>query len=344
MAPIEIAPERGSTLILTGEDVKSVLSLDDCFEALESVLGEAARAGTPPPEILGLHVEGGGFHVKAAAARLGGFYAAVKINGNFPDNPALRGLPTVQGVIVLSDASDGRVLALLDSAEITALRTGAATAVAARRLALPESSVATIIGCGIQGRVQLRSLTRVLPLRRAWALDADLEVARRFAAEMSESLDLAVTPTDDLARATLDSHVCVTCTPSHRAFLRTEHLRPGAFVAAVGADHPEKQELHPELFQDSTIVVDLLDQCLTIGDLHHAVEAGVVTRDAVHADLAAVVTGARPGRSSDSERIVFDSTGTALQDVAAAALAYERSLQGDHGRWVGLAAGTEART
>jgi len=343
MKAIEDAPKTGSTLILTGEDVRSVLDLDACIAAVERVLAAHARDGLPAPGVLALPVDGGGFHIKAAAARLGRFYAAAKVNGNFPDNPRRRHLPTIQGVLVLSDASDGRVLAILDSAEITTLRTGATTAVAAKHLARPESSVVTIVGCGVQGRVQLRALTRVLPLRRAWAVDVDPDVARRFAAEMSQSLDVIVTPTDDLARATLDSDVCVTCTPSHRPFLRSEHVRPGAFVAAVGADHPEKQELHPELFRDATIVVDVLEQCVAIGDLHHAVTAGTVTPDDVHADLAAIVTGARPGRTSEAERILFDSTGTALQDVAAAAIAYECSLSDERAHRVVLAA-PESRT
>ncbi|HEY9284995.1 MAG TPA: hypothetical protein VIP46_16190, partial [Pyrinomonadaceae bacterium] len=108
-------------------------------------------------------------------------------------------------------------------------------------------------------------------------------------------------------------------------------VRPGAFVAAVGADNPTKQEIDPSLMRSSKIVVDLLDQCALIGDLRHALAAGAVTRADVHAELGEIIAGRKTGRTSAEEIIVFDSTGTALQDAAAAALAYERALRSGTG-------------
>src|SRR5262249_57156627 len=118
----------------------------------------------------------------------------------------------------------------------------------------------------------------------------------------------------------------VTCTPSNRWFLDRTYVMPGAFIAAVGADNPEKQEIEPELLAEHVVIADVLDQCAAIGDLHHAIDAGVMKRDDVRAELAAVIAGSKPGRLSDDEVIIFDSTGTALQDVAAAALVYERPI------------------
>jgi alanine dehydrogenase len=130
----------------------------------------------------------------------------------------------------------------------------------------------------------------------------------------------------DLAAATRRSDVVVTCTTARRWILGRGDLPPGAFVAAVGADYPEKQEIEPALLAESTVVVDIVEQCERMGDLHHAIAAGLMTRDDVAADLAAVVSGRKPGRRSADEVVIFDSTGTALQDVAAAAIAYERAL------------------
>jgi len=328
-----------ATLVLTGNDVRDVLDMDECIAALEHVFTLHASGAMPRPGVLGMEVGGGSFHVKAAAAPLARSYFAAKTNGNFPDNPSRRRLPTIQGVIVLSDAANGRVLALLDSIEITALRTGAATAVAAKHLARADSAVVTIVGCGVQGRVQLRALSRVLPLARALAVDADAGAARRFADEMSDSLGIAVTPMGDLTAATLASDVCVTCTPARTPIVGAGDIRPGTFVAAVGADHDEKQEIHPDLFRDATVVVDVLDQCLAIGDLHHAVAAGAIAPHEVHGELGEIVAGTKPGRSTVEERTLFDSTGTALQDVAAAALAYERAKAAGLGTPIVLAAG-----
>jgi ornithine cyclodeaminase/alanine dehydrogenase-like protein (mu-crystallin family) len=284
--------------------------------------------------VLSVPARDGGFHIKAAGLQLDRTYFAAKINGNFFQNTPRFGLPNIQGVIVLCDGDNGYPLAVMDSIEITIVRTGAATAVAAKYLARQDSQVATICGCGNQGRIQLRALTRVRPLQRAYAFDADAGQARRFADAMSAELGIEVTAISDLARAVAQSDICVTCTPSRQPFLNRGEVRPGTFIAAVGADSPEKQELDPALLASNPVVVDILEQCATIGELHHALEQGLVTRADVRAELGEVIVGRKPGRASDAETIIFDSTGTALQDVAAAAIVYEKALSA--GRGVGL--------
>jgi ornithine cyclodeaminase/alanine dehydrogenase-like protein (mu-crystallin family) len=243
-----------------------------------------------------------------------------------PANGARRGLPTIQGVVVLSDGEDGRPLALLDSMEITALRTGAATAVAARHLARADARVATVVGCGRQGRIQIAALARVRPLELVQAVDADPAVAARFAKEMSAQLGLEVRAAGSLAEVAPRSDIVVTCTPSRAPLLHRADVAPGTFVGAVGADNETKQELEPALMAVGTIVVDSLEQCATIGDLHNALAAGVVSLGQVHAELAQVVAGQRPGRRSAEEITIFDSSGVAIEDVAAAAAVYEKAV------------------
>lgn len=314
------------TLLLTRGDVADLLTLDECIAAVEAGSRRQAEGAAIGPGVLGLHVPDGGFHIKAAGLRLARFYVAAKINANFPDNVARRSLPTIQGVVVLSDGETGRPLAVLDSMEITALRTGAATAVAARYLARPEARVATVVGCGRQGRIQLAALARVRRLGRVHAVDADPGLAERFAREMSAQLGLDVRPAGSVAEAAPGSDICVTCTPSRRPLLRRVDVAPGAFVAAVGADSEHKQELEPALMAAATIVVDSLEQCAAIGDLHHALAAGAVSIDRVHAELAQVVAGQKAGRRSAEEITIFDSTGVAIEDVAAAAAVYEKAV------------------
>jgi len=325
------------TLLLTRRDVAALLDLDECIAAVEQAFRLHGQGKTKPPGILGFPYPDGGFHIKAAGLDLARPYFAVKTNGNFFGNRERFGMPAIQGIIVLCDGDNGYPLALLDSIEITITRTGAATAVAAKHLARPESAVATICGCGNQGRVQLEALSRVRPIRRVHAFDTDSERAKQFSQRLSEELGIRVEAATDLAKAARASDICVTCTPSRRAFLRREDVTPGTFVAAVGADSPEKQELEPELLASAKVVVDILEQCATIGELHHALEQGLMSRDRVHAELGEVIALRRPGRESDAEIIVFDSTGTALQDVAAAALVYERAVSSRAGRTVDLA-------
>ena len=328
------------TLVLSRADVARLLPMPDCIEVVERAFLQHAQGESIPPGVLGTHVDGGGFHIKSAgllAAVDGRPLFAAKVNANFPGNPSRFGLPTIQGIIALFDAADGRVLALLDSIEITSLRTAAATAVAARHLA-PDRAVVTICGCGEQSRYQLRALSCVRSVERIMAHDLDPERANRFAREMSPELGVEVTVIAEPADSSRDTTVWVTCTPARHWFLGRAHVAPGAFVAAVGADHPEKQEVEPELLAACAVIADILEQCAVMGDLHHALALGVMRREDVRAELAEVVSGRKKGRLSAQEIVVFDSTGTALQDVAAAALLYERACSTGAGLSIDLSA------
>jgi alanine dehydrogenase len=319
-------------LLLNRDDVTALLSLPDCIIAVEEVLRQHARGELPlNPGVLGAHVPGGGFHIKTAALAGSPGYFAAKVNANFPGNPASVGLPTIQGIIALFETGSGRPLAVLDSIEITAVRTAAATAVAARYLATAEASTVTICGCGSQGRSHLRALSQVRPIAQAFALDLDPARARRFAEELEPELAVSVTSTATLATAVAASDICVTCTPARSPIFPADLLHPGLFLAAIGADSPDKQELEPAVLQRARVVVDILEQAAAMGDLHHAIAAGVMAAGDVHATLGEVIAGLRPGRISAEEVFVFDSTGTALQDVAAAALVYERAQEAGRG-------------
>lgn len=328
--------KNSGTLILTRREVARLLDLDECLAAVEEAFRLLGEGQTEAPGILGFTRPDGGFHIKAAGLNLRRPYFAVKTNGNFFRNRERFGMPSIQGAIVLCDGENGYPLALLDSIEITIARTGAATAVATKYLARPAASVATICGCGQQGRVQLRALARVRSIERVFAFDAVRVRAEQFAEELSAELRIPIESVSDLPRAVRSSDIGVTCTPSRRAFLARQDVTPGTFIAAVGADSAEKQELEPELVSSAKLVVDSLEQCATIGELHHALEKGLMTKGQVHAELAEVVVGRKPGRESEAEVIVFDSTGTALQDVAAAAAVYEKAISAGMGLAVDL--------
>ena len=320
-----------STLILSRRDVLELLTLHDCIDAVEQAFRLHADGRTLGPGVLGVPAADGGFHIKAAGLIGERSYFAAKTNANFPDNPRRFGLPTIQGTVVLADASTGEPLAVMDSASVTALRTGAATAVAAKFLARREARTATIVGCGVQGEIQLAAIAAILPLQRAWVLDTDHARAEALAVRAEASLGFHVEAGRDLRAALRDSDVCVTCTSSRRAFLTATDVAPGTFIAAVGADNRGKQELESAFVASATLVVDVFEQCAEIGELQHALAAGLITRDRVHAELADVVAGRRPGRTRPDEITIFDSSGTALQDVAAAMVVYEKARAAGRG-------------
>ena len=316
--------------------MQALLSIDACIDAVEEAFLAQARGHAIKAGVLGTHVDGGGFHVKTSGLSRGRHYFAAKINANFPRNRVLNGRPTIQGVIALHDASTGILLALLDSVEITTLRTAAATAVAAKLLARKEAGTVTVIGCGVQGRSQLLALSRIRSLVGVNAYDVDARIAREYADEMSRLTGCAIEAVDDYRTAARASDIIVTCTPAHAPVLGKSDVRQGTFIAAVGADSEVKQELEPALVASCKVVVDMMEQCATIGDLHHALHAGLMRREDVHAELGDIVSGRRPARESAAEVIIFDSTGTALEDVAAASLVYERALEAGAGSEIAL--------
>jgi ornithine cyclodeaminase/alanine dehydrogenase-like protein (mu-crystallin family) len=248
---------------------------------------------------------------RAMPAR-GGGYAVLKWVTSFPGNPE-RGLPTVGGIVLLSDAADGRLLAQLDAGALTALRTGAAAVLAAETLG-PDEGPAAVVGCGVNGR----AVARTFLARGRDVLLWDLDAARvgRVAGELGAGV------ASSRAEA-LGAGVVVTVTPGREPLFVGGSLRAGQHVSLVGADGPGKAEIEVEELARVRVVVDEWEQASHNGDVSRAVEAGALGRDDV-AELGRILTGEEQGRAADDEITVFDSTGLAVQDLAVAALVYER--------------------
>jgi alanine dehydrogenase len=316
-------------LMLSRSDVARLMDYAGYVDAVEAAFRAAIDGRAVAPPAAAIHLPDGSFHAKGAALLGDAPAVAIKLNGNYPNNRTAHGLPTVQGIIYLADVTNGRPLAVMDSIEITINRTGAATTLAARHLARPESRIAMICGAGVQGRIQAVAIAAALKLDRLHVWDIRPEAASALAHDLGRELRIDVRTSDSLAAAR-ESDVIVTCTASRQAFLTPELVRPGTFIAAVGADNPDKQEIDPRLYAASTVVVDSLEQAMEIGDLHHALKAGV-TPQQVHATLGEVLAGRKPGRTDPAAITLFDSTGMGLQDVAAAAEVYRRALRAGAG-------------
>jgi alanine dehydrogenase len=312
-------------LILTRRQIAGLLK----FEEYVTVVGQAFRAHAEglsmPPALMHVDAPDGEFHIKAGGLLSPEPYFALKSNGGFFHNRERYGMPNIQGMVILASAANGLPLAVMDSMEITIQRTGAATAIAARYLARKNSSVVTMCGCGNQGRIQLRAICHTLPIRKAFAFGLTIEESRAFADAMSAEHNIVVEPTADLPAALRQSDVCVTCTPARKALIGAADVPPGMFIAAIGADSPDKQELDAHLLPLASVYGDLLDQCAEVGEFHHAMEQGLLRREDFRGELGALIAGAVCGRTSPDEITIYDSTGTALQDVAAAVAVYRKA-------------------
>jgi ornithine cyclodeaminase/alanine dehydrogenase-like protein (mu-crystallin family) len=311
-------------LLLSRSTISRLATTRDYLDAMQTAFADLANGRYEVPQVGHVPGIGGTFHVKSARREGSPGLAAIKVNANFPGNVVQGQLPTIQGFVALLDAQCGCVLALMDSIEITARRTAAASALAAKYLAKPQSQRLAIIGCGVQASYHLEALLDVAPIESVAFCDPRNDAADAFAARVRE---LGLTPKRDSdARAAVRrADIVVTVTTSTRPLLALADIGPGTFVAGVGADNPAKHELAPDLLKASRVIVDSLAQASTMGDLHHAIESGAMRTGDAHGDLAQLAAGRITGRSSGAERWVFDSTGLAIQDLAAAAMIYERA-------------------
>ena len=263
-----------------------------------------------PPKVYVPAYPAGDFRAMPA---LGAGHAALKWVTSYPGNPA-RGLPTVTGLVLLSDASDGSLVAVFDAATVTALRTGAAAVLAAETLGA-GAGPAAVIGAGVNGRAAAR--TFVARGREVLLWDLDEQRAR----EAAEELGAGVAASREQALA---ADVVVTVTPGHEPLFEPGSLRVGQHVSLMGADGPGKAEIAVEELVRTHVFCDDWEQASHNGELAHAVEAGALERGQV-TELGAVLAGDADGRRTDDEITTFDSTGLAIQDLAIALAAMERA-------------------
>jgi len=296
----------------TGSQVREAVSPERAVEAVRDAFVAYARGEwTMPPKVYVPAYPAGDFRAMPA---LGAGHALLKWVTSFPGNPA-KGLPTVTGLVLLSDASNGMLKAVLDAGAVTALRTGAAAVVAAETLGRADAETAAVIGAGVNGEAVAR--TFVARGRRVLLWDVDQaraeEVAERIGAERAASRDEA-----------LAADLLVTVTPGKEIVLGEGSLQPGQHASLMGADGPGKAEIAVEELARVGVFCDDWEQASHNGDLVHAVEAGVLTRDDV-SQLGDVLIGTAEGRTSDGDITIFDSTGLAIQDLAIALAAMERA-------------------
>lgn len=304
-------------LMITQSDIERLLAPVDYIDLIEDVFAAYARGDTLPSRLAHLDSPPGEFHIKAGG--LGGV-VGVKIGACFYDRPATLGLPSIVGVIVLFDGSNGQPLLFLESATVTRLRTAAATAVAVRHLALPHASTLAVLGTGAQAASHIEAIRAVRPIERVIVWGRDQAKAGRFAAD--HGAHLATTP----AEAARQADIVVTLTPATQPYLGLRDVRPGTLVAAVGSDAPAKRELHDDLLAGAALITDVTHQCAEVGELHHRPETPV------RAELGEIVLGATPGRRNADEIVVYDSTGTAIQDVTAAQALYAAAVKNGAGQ------------
>jgi ornithine cyclodeaminase/alanine dehydrogenase-like protein (mu-crystallin family) len=309
--------ERREIALLSGRDLRRLLDPKLVIEALREAYAALADNPGDQGRSVGFMIDGGSIHVKSGLLPGSHLAFASKVNVNLPDNWKLRQLPTIQGVVVVSDAKDGRPLAMLESMTLTGIRTAATAALAAGYGARKHSKRTAIIGCGAQVSDQLEAIKAVFSLESVRVFDVDAARAEAFARANSTTM-CSVAAAPSVRDAVRDVDICITCTTSKSAVLTDDLDLKGCFVAAIGADNPEKQEIAAALMRRARVLVDDIEACASGGDLNHALRAGAMSKDQVHAELAELAAGRKRGRMTEDGLVIFDSSGSGVQDVAAA--------------------------
>ena len=317
-------------LWLTRSDVESLLDMPAAIEGVADAFRLIYQGEAELPVRANIPVARHDGSLMSMPAYLGGQMDALgaKLISFYGTNPTVRGLPAIQGNVVLFDGRDGALLALMDAGYLTAMRTGASGGVAARYLAREDARTLTIFGSGVQAPYQVEAVLCERAVERVFVLSRTPANAEALADALRRSFDVSVEATTDVEMAVEAADIVVTATSAHDPLFDGGLLRPGVHVTGIGSHLPYASEVDAVALQRSKVVVDQMSACLEeAGDLIQPIKDGLYDASQIHAEIGAIIEGDSPGRSSDDEITFFKSVGLAAQDVAVARIVYQRALE-----------------
>jgi ectoine utilization protein EutC len=313
--------------IFKEEEIRNLISYPEAIAAMEKafVAYSAGKAMVPPVVHLDVPENEGEVHIKSAYV-LGTPSYTVKIASGFYKNKE-RGLPLSGGMMLVFDSQTGYPLAfLLDNGYLTDFRTAAAGAVASKYLAPQEVQQVAVIGAGMQGRMQVQALSFVRKFTRVKVYDHRTTNIVRYLEDMRGKVDADFSAAGTVRDAVRGSQIVITATPSREALIDAPWVGPGTHITALGSDGPHKQELDPQILaKPNRVFADSIEQCVKLGEIHHAVKNDLLKREDIDGELGQIISGAIPGRQSADEITVCDLTGVGVQDAFIAALAFEKA-------------------
>jgi alanine dehydrogenase len=317
------------TLFLSRKDIESVLRMEDAIEAVESAFRSHGLGTVTLPLRTSIRVEKNNGSVLFMPAYIGAMEAlGIKVVSIYPENPSKYNLPTILGVVLLTDVKTGDTLAIMDGAYLTSIRTGAASGVATKYLARKDAKKVGIIGTGVQGRTQLIAISKVRKVENVKAFDIIRDRCEAFCSELSKELGVHVTPVDSSEKAVRGSDIIATASTSKTPVLMGNWLEEGAHVNAIGSHSPTARELDVTAIKRARVIVDSREAALKeAGDLIIPISEGLITSDHIYAELGEIINGKRPGRENQKTITIFKSQGLAIQDISTASKVYEVALK-----------------
>jgi len=318
------------TLILTREDVISVLDMKDCMNVVEKAFVELVngtavlplRIGITPPDGLALYMPAYLREMKALAC---------KVVTVYKNNPAKHNMPTTIGKVLLQDPETGDVICIMDGGYLTAVRTGAVSGVATKYLARKQKSYSLgIFGTGVQARMQLWAVSVAVKLDKVFVYDISDDAVQAFIKDMTVQHHLNIEKANSPDELLKVSNILVTATSSSVPIFEGSSVKEGTHINGIGSHTPNARELDSTIIKRSRFIGDSKQACFSeAGDIMIPLKEGVITEDHFFAELGEIITGAKTGRTENEDKIItlFKSNGLAIQDVATAKLVYDKAIQ-----------------
>jgi len=317
------------TLLLNKDEVGSLIDLDAILAAVENGYRSFNSGLVVQPNFMAIELPGTheGLDVKGGLDMGGGYIALKSSSGGYDNNPKL-GLPIGINTVLLFEAKTSALKCIMDGTWITGCRTGAAGAISVKYLARADAEKLCIIGAGKQARRQLLAIMRVRKLTEVLVWDAFPQYLDAYVKEISEETGLKIRKCTTAEEAVRGADIVVTTTRGRSGpIVKKEWIQPGTHIVAIGADMPDKQELSVDIFSGAKVANDSIDLCVRSGETHNAVEAGIIRKEDIYAEIGEIILGNKPGRENPDEVTIFDTVGMSIQDNVTAAMLYKGALE-----------------
>ncbi|WP_413791152.1 MULTISPECIES: ornithine cyclodeaminase family protein [unclassified Pseudomonas] len=327
-----------NTLLLTKEEVGSLIAMKDVIDAVAQAYKAFNNEQVVQPDYIGIHLPPprGEIDFKIGYCKTSELISMKASSGGFIDNPATHDVPNSMGTVLLFDARSCALICVMDASLLTHLRTGASGAISVQVLARKDSRVITSIGTGNQARMQIRAIHEVMDIEAIHAWSRNPDALCRYKVDIEREFGIPVIVANSKKEAVEQADILITTTRGTGSLVEADWVKPGTHIIAIGTDQKGKQELDPAIFRHAKIVNDSISQCIEKGETWHPLNEGVITKADIHGEIGEILLGRKPGRESDDEITIFDSTGMAIQDNTTSEKIYRNAIANNVGTFFGF--------
>jgi alanine dehydrogenase len=321
------------TLLLNRQDVEGLISIKEVIATVEEAYKAFNSGQVIQPAYTCIHLPPprGEIDFKLGYCEANEIISMKASSGGFPNNPIEHSVPSGMGTILLFDARTCALICVMDGSLITGLRTGAAGAVSVKALARKDAKTITSIGTGNQARMQIRAIREVMTIEAIHAWDHHTASLAQYQADIEREFGIPVVMARSKQDAVEQADILVTTTRGKGSLVEAAWVRPGTHIVAIGTDTQGKQELEPDIFRNAKIVNDSIAQCVEKGETWHPLNEKIISADDIHAEIGEILLGKKPGRETDDEITIFDSTGMAIQDNTTSNRIYRNAIASNTG-------------